>query len=523
MTGRDRAWLAALALLFLAWRVPLMYRTVAGQDEDWYAVPGVTIPRTGVPQIPYIPSRDPGSACYKADVILYALPPLGFYLQAVVNLFLGFGIGPSRVASAVEGLVAAWLVYDLARVWTGSSRAARLAVLAYLTCRPFVFPATTARPDMAAVMFGLLAVRLAVAYGREPRRSWLVGSGIAAGLSLLSHPFGAVPATQVGLALLTGHGLARKSLGDAALFGSIATLVFALWVPLILLHPEIFRAQFGANVLGRAGPGLGATLLAPWTTLSYQARQFLDFATPMQAFVLSAGAAWGLVGGGCAGGRFRYHLAASILLLILFEGRHPTLGYYAFPGALACIGVGMLGDAVAGAVPVWIWRHFGWGGRPCAPSSDPVGRAGTPAPPGGEPLRREWSTGLVACVILLALLPGSGLRPWLAQIRHWRDPAYNARAIAREVLADIPAGALAAVDGGLVLDVYLAGRPVIDLTIHPLAYDVRAMEFEYAVFTRAGLRLYKPEMDDLVLVKTYGIASDPFAVYAELYRRGADR
>jgi hypothetical protein len=304
---------------------------------------------------------------------------------------------------------------------------------------------------------------------------------------LLAHPFGAVPATQVGLALLTAHGPLRRRLVDALLFGTIAVLVFSLWVPLILLQLDIFRAQFGANVLNRAGPGLGATLLAPLSTLAYQARQFLDFATPAQAVVLSAGASWGLVGGGSDGGRFRYHLAASVLLLILFEGRHPTLGYYAFPSALACVGVGMLGDAVAKKI-------------------------------GPTPMTR-WSTALVACAIALGLLPGSGLRPWLAQVRHWRDPAYNARTVARTILADIPADAAAAVDGGLVLDVYLTGRPVIDLTIHPLAYDVRAMSFKYAVFTRAGLRLYKPEMDDLVLVKTYGIEGDPFAVYAELYRR----
>jgi 4-amino-4-deoxy-L-arabinose transferase-like glycosyltransferase len=486
MTGRDRAWLAGLALLFLAWRVPLMYRTVAGQDEDWYAVPGVSILRTGVPQIPYIPSRDPASACYKADVILYALPPLAFYLQALVNLLLGPGIGPARMASAVEGLIAAWLVYDLGRFWTASSRAGLLAALAFLTCRSFVFPATTARPDMAAVLFGLLAVRLAVAHGREPRRSSLVGSGIAAGLSLLSHPFGAVPATQVGLALLTGHGLLRKRLIDATLFGTIAVLVFALWIPLILLHPDIFRAQFVANVLGRAGPGLGATLRAPWSALGYQVRQFVDFATPTQVLVLATGAVWALVVS--RDGRFRYHLAASVLLLVLFEGRHPTLGYYAFPSALACVGLGMLGDAVATKIEA-------------------------------IPAAGRWSTGLVACAIALGLLPGSGLRPWLAQVRHWRDPAYDARAVAQQVLADIRSDATAAVDGGLVLDAYLAGRPVIDLTIHPLAYDVRAMGFEYAVFTRAGLRLYKPEMDDLVLMKSYGIEDDPFAVYAELYRR----
>src|SRR3954462_15977597 len=104
MNARDRICWLALAALFLAWHVPLMYRTEAGQDEDWYAVPGITILRTGLPQIPYMPSRDPGSACYKAEVILYALPPLGFYLQALARLVLGLGLGPARMTSAVAGL-----------------------------------------------------------------------------------------------------------------------------------------------------------------------------------------------------------------------------------------------------------------------------------------------------------------------------------------------------------------------------------------------------------------------------------
>src|SRR4051794_2054848 len=101
MYGRDRVWLALLAVVFLGWHVPLMYRTGAGQDEDWYGVPGITILRTGLPQIPYIPAREPDSACFKADVILYALPPLDFYLQALVHLVLGLGIGQARMTSAL--------------------------------------------------------------------------------------------------------------------------------------------------------------------------------------------------------------------------------------------------------------------------------------------------------------------------------------------------------------------------------------------------------------------------------------
>ena len=489
MTGRDRNWLAAIALLFLAWRVPLMYRTVAGQDEDWFAVPGVTILRTGVPQIPYLPSRSLDSAVYKADVALYALPPLGFYLQALVNLVLGPGLGPSRMTSALSGLVAIFLVYDLGRIWSGSRRAALLAAFLYSLGRPFYFPATTARPDMPAVMFGLLAVRLFVHYRRGGGRASLVACGVAAGLSLLAHPFGVVPATQVGLALLVGPGGWRRRIVEAMLYGLAAALAFGLWVPLILLHPDIFRIQFGVNVLHRAGPGLGSTLLAPWPVVAYQARQFLEFATPPQTLLLALGVVWAVAR---ARGEFLYHVAASILLLVLFEGRHPTLGYYAFPAAFASLGAGMLGDTVASA------GRGGWRGR--RSRSDPCGD--------------------VAAAVALTLLPGAGLRPLLAQIRHRADPLYNARALARTVLADIPPDAMSAIDGALVLDAYLAGRPVVDLTIHPLAYDVRTLPFEYAVFSRVGLRLYKPEMADLVLLKTYGDEGDPFAPYAELYRRG---
>ena len=498
MSRRDRPWLALLALLFLAWRVPSMYRTVAGQDEDWYAVPGVTILRAGVPQIPYIPSRDTTSACYKADVVLYALPPLSFYLQAATHVVLGSGLGPARMASALEGLAAAYLVYDLARIWSGRPRAALFAVFTYVISRPFFFPATTARPDMAAVMFALLSIRFLVWHRRDPRRRSLVACAVAAGLSLLAHPFGVVPTVQVGLALLAGPGGWRSRIGEAFFFGAIAALVFGLWLPLIFLHPDLFRIQFGANVLHRAGPGLGTTLLAPWSIVAYQVRQFVEFATPAQALLFAAGSAWAVVRARreAGGGEFLYHLGAGVLLLDpLQEGRHPTLGYYAHPAALSCIGVGILGDVIARRIEGWATSRL---------------RGAV-----------SLATGAVVLLLAIALLPGAGLRPLLAQFRHRRDPSYNARELATIVMADVPPDALTAVDVGYVFDVYLAGRPVVDLTINPLSYDVRTTPFEYAVFSRAGLRLYKPEMDDLVLMKTYGDASDPLAPYAECYRRVA--
>ncbi len=183
----------------------------------------------------------------------------------------------------LAGLVAGYLVHDLTCLWFGDRRAALMAVAFYLVARPCYFPATTARPDMVAVTFGLLAVDAAVRYRRTPRRIFVIVGGTAAGLSLLSHPFGVVPATQVGLVLIAAPVDLRTRLRDVLLFALIALLVFSLWLPLILLHPEIFREQFGSNVFHRAGPGLGSTVLAPWSVLGYQLRQIWEYLQPIQA------------------------------------------------------------------------------------------------------------------------------------------------------------------------------------------------------------------------------------------------
>ena len=488
-TGRDWVWLAALAAVFLAWHVPLIYRTSPGQDEDWYGVPGITILQTGLPQIPYIPSRDPASVCYRADVALYALPPLGFYLQALVHLVLGVGIGPARMASVLAGLAAVYLTYDLSRRWFDDRRGALLAATLYTLSRAFFFPATTARPDLAAVVFGLLAIRCVARPTSELQPRTALAAGTAAGLSLLAHPFGAVPTVQVILAILAGPGRVGRRLLGVILAAGMAFLVLALWIPLIALHPDLFRIQFGGNVTGRAGPGLGRTLLTPVGVLGFQARQFRAFVGPAQAGLYVAGLVWALLRARSpgAGRDFCGHLGASVLLLALLEGRHPTLGYYAYPAALASIAVGMLGSAAAD-------------------------RLGHRVHPGG-------ATVLVLALLLIVLLPGAGLRTLWAHSRHALDPAYDARAVAHAILVDVPPGARAAVDGEFVMEFYLDGRPVVEAIVNPFSYDVRSEPFEYAVFGRDGLEKYRPRIDGLIPLKTYGDQADPFAPYAELYRR----
>ena len=188
-----------------------------------------------------------------------------------------------------------------------------------------------------------------------------------------------------------------------------------------------------------------------------------------------------------------FHLWASWLLLILFEGKHPTLGYYAYPAAMTSIALAILASRAIG-------RLDG------APARLPT-------------LLRAAVPWLVFGTLLLAFLPGAGLRTALANLQHRNDPAYDSHALARAIMRDIPPQALTAVDGAFVLDFYLADRPVLEATIHRLSYDFRTRPFEYVVFARDGLRRFLPLMSELALVRAYGDRSDPFAPYAEVYRR----
>ena len=513
MSMRRPVVLAALMAAFLAWQVPLMFRLRAGQDEDFYGVPGIAILRSGVPQIPYIPSRDVRTIYYRADELLYTLPPLGFYIEAAVHLVLGEGLGPARLASALMGMVAVALVYGLALAWFDDRRGAAFAAGFYLYSRAFWFPAITARPDMAAVAFGLGAVACAVRHRRAPGWRMTAAGGVAAGLSLLCHPLGVVPASQAGLTLLAGPGPLGRRIIRGAGFAAVALATAALWLPLIARHPDWFRIQFGGNVLGRAGPGLLATLRDVPSVLALPGPAVLGPRRADPGGAVCPGHGLGPRPGETAGPGREYllHLAAAVSLLLLFMGKHHIRNYYAYPAALASVGVGMLAGEVAGRLERWLGVVFveAW----------PLTR------PPGTLSRRErvcgrwWRRSAWGCSWPWRIAPGAGLRVAASHLRHRDDPVYDVRSFTREILADIPPETLIAVDGAFVLEAYLQGRPVVEAIVDPFYFDVRTEPFGYAVFGPVGLKQVRPAMDDLVLVKSYGDPADPFGNYAELYRR----
>jgi 4-amino-4-deoxy-L-arabinose transferase-like glycosyltransferase len=487
---RDSVQLALLAVVFLFWHVPLMFRSAAGQDEDFYGVPGITVRHQGVPRIPYIPSRDPHCIYYEADVALYALPPLSFYLQGLVHLVFGDGLGQARLASVLEGVLAVFLVYGLGRLWFEDLRGALWGAGFYLFSRAFLFPATMARPDMAATAFGLGALWWGARGGWDGSFRVVGISGICAGLSLLCHPLGLVPAAQVGLAIpllpRTSSGIPPR-VRAAVLYTAAALATFSLWGIWIAFHPHLFAIQFGGNVLQRAGPGIGRTMLSLESVVRFQLGEIVGLAQPIQAGLYALGVVWAIVQARRPGrGReFLFHFATAVLLLSLLMGRHPIRAYYVYPAALASIAVGMLASQAA----------------------DWLGRVTKIAP------------ACVGSLIIIALIAGSGLRTLEAHLQHWHDPHYRVQEFTREILKDVPESALIAVDRPYVLNAYLAGRRVVEAMADPFYYDVRAEPFEYVILGPVGIEQTKPLLDGLELVRISGNTRDPFGNYAELYRR----
>ncbi len=144
MTWYDKG-LLAVVLLFLIWRVPIVVRDAGGQDEEWFAIPGWTILQEGIPRVPYAPQRQTGSAFYKADVALFALPPLYYYLSAPLYAFLPPTYSTARFVSVGAGIFSLFLIYALAHRVFKDPLAGLVGAGLFSLSRTFFFTATVAR------------------------------------------------------------------------------------------------------------------------------------------------------------------------------------------------------------------------------------------------------------------------------------------------------------------------------------------------------------------------------------------
>ena len=492
---------------FLILRVPLMSRQQGGTDEAFFAVPGKTILQEGIPRIPYLPVRDKTSVFYQADKVLFCLPPAYFYWQAVFFGLLPDSFLTARLASATSGLLMLGILYLLGRQFLGSDNAGLWAAGLFSLSRLFYFPATSTRPDMLCGMWGLAAVMAAWKWSRDRDQKSLAGTGVLLGLGLLTHPYAIVYCLQIGLWVLLAKQTWRRRLQDTLFLVTCTVATFLLWVPLILLDPEVFWLQFSNNVLERAGPGLLARCLMPWQSLTHHFQLLVEHAQIPQLVLLLGG----LTTATLLAIRHRQRSLTtlvlltwtSIYLLVTISGVHPVKGYWCYPGGLLFLCTGY-------SISCFL-RTASW------------------------PASSLATTGTTILLALLLMAPGLGLRTWLSNITNWSNAAYNQPALIRQVLQQLPSDSRLYVDPAFVFDAYLTGAQVTfgSLTDIPVPTKNQAaknqatlsetptpagLAYDYLVVGPLGRQQNVAKQFQGQLVDTFGSPQDPFACFIQLYR-----
>lgn len=122
----------------------------------------------------------------------------------------------------------------------------------------------------------------------------------------------------------------------------------------------------------------------------------------------------------------------------------------------------------------------------------------------------------LGAVLVLACLPGSGLRAWSAYVRHAGQVEYDAPAFARLLMKDLPPDYVCAVDTQFALDFVAAGRRTVLAQTLPRYFRVQDVDYDVVVVSRYGIDNQIAEQLEVEVCRTYGRAEDPFACYAQL-------
>ncbi len=273
--------LALIVMLACVPRVPVILCQLTGQDEDYYSSPGDSILKRGVPALSFVPNRDPISCFYHADEMLFALPPIYFYVQALAFKVFGASLGAARLVSLIAGAV--WLIVI---AWVGRclglpTRTVWWGVLLFGLSRFFFFPACFARLTFYVGLLAFLSLVPLItpssfasqsadqnsARRASPMHPWqYLLSGALLGLALLTHPFAlvVVPSACVLIMLHVHHAWSvsqadksrrrswiRGLLSAGLVWSGGVILTGSLWVPLLLQRPDLARIQIVNNLLNR--------------------------------------------------------------------------------------------------------------------------------------------------------------------------------------------------------------------------------------------------------------------------------
>jgi 4-amino-4-deoxy-L-arabinose transferase-like glycosyltransferase len=489
-------------LVFVVLRLPSVIHMPGAQDEQFFAVPGYTVWHTGVPAIPYLPSRRSGSFFENADRCMMALPPALFYLQAPFFAILPPGYPTARVPVLLGALVAIAICYMVARAMGAKPVYAGFAALLFAIGRPLLFTGIISRPDLWCAIFGWCAMLCIGKSTRHRALCWSSAAGACCGLAALFHPYALVFFIQsaVALVLLSRAWLDRFK--RTALFALACGCVLSLWIPLIVQYPTEFRSQFFSNVLDRAGPGLPARMLWPFRSLANHAALILDFAGPAQtaAMVVSLLLATAILIRKLPPRQaiaYLFLMWSSIYLTAVVAGLHTMKTYWIYSW-------------------LWVMAPLGLVLQTCFEASRTGGPSHAMLP------RGAMVAVVLAAFLFVANFIGSGLKTTYLYYRHWGQPRYHAGVFIADVLKDLPSEGLFLADTSYVFDIYLSGRQTLLCTDRKRLWGDQ--QFDYAAMLIASEgedegsgRLYGGE-----LVKEFGTQTLPQECFVNYYRQSAN-
>jgi len=477
-----------ILILFVGLRLPPILHQSGSTDEEWYAIPGLTIAWEGTPRVPYARATEPGSVFLGAERLLFGMPPLSFYAQAPFFLILPPTYSTARLASLAAGCAAILLVYAIARTLWDDPAAGLWAAGIYSVCRLLYFPAMIARPDMLCGTLGLAATWAMCRWSRDHRRSQLALAGVFLGLGGLTHPFALVFALQLAAWAALARGSWQVRLTRPLGLAASALSIFSVWLILILREPELFRSQFVANILKPTESGLATRLIFPWRDFAEHLPLVIERAGVLQAgflaFCLAA-----LTWTACRNRDRSLGVIAvlgwsSVYLLIALQGRHPLQGYWCYPAAFFAL------------ASSWCVAH------------------------GFAAIRKrlglQLTTALAGVLLAVVFLPGCGLRSTWAYVRNGSKIEYNPSRFTRSILADLPVDARLTVGAEYSLDAYGTGRRVLLGIRHPDYFDATKYAYDYAILGRTAIDQGLDRAMNGRVVRTFGDESDPFSCRALL-------
>ncbi|MCS7471129.1 glycosyltransferase family 39 protein [Stieleria sp. ICT_E10.1] len=495
--------LAAPMLLFVVLRLPTLIHQPGVQDEQWFAVPGLTVWREGIPRIPYLPTRNRETLFENADVCLMALPPGLSYLQAPFFAIFPAGYATARIPLFLGALATIAIVFWIVKRIGGGDSAAGAAALIVSLSRPLLFTGLTTRPDLLCAVAGWLSIIAAWQMLRTaPANSgrWALTSGALSGLAGLFHPFALVFAMQGGVAMLLGTATVMQKTKRAALYLAGNVLAISLWIPLIVSYPYEFRSQFFANVLDRAGPGLPARIVWPIPSLIHHAKLLSEFAGPLQCLLMASGLVLGSVflwqQRGITASERKGLIAlvwSSVFLTATVAGLHPTKGYWIYPF------VWIVAIAVVGIDDFISKRMVDAGLMPANGRASAV-------------------RGLLLAIAILMLLPGAGLRTTWVYLSRWKDPSVYAPAFIEGVLNDLPREGVFYADLSYVFDVYLSGRETRLCQEREQYWGDEPISYTYLLLSWEGEDAGWANQYDGLHVRRFGTREIPQNCFVDLYR-----